>query len=49
MLSLTWLLRRSDGRTFVLSIVLNDPAKTIDEASAVSIAEGAVNLLGEAR
>ena len=48
-LSLTWLLRRNDGRSFVLSIVLNDPAKTIDEASAVSIAEGAVNLLAEAR
>ena len=48
-LSLTWLLRRSDGRTFVLSIVLNDSTKAIDEASAVGIAEGAVNLLAKAR
>jgi hypothetical protein len=48
-LSLTWLLERSDGRSFVLSIVLNDSARAIDEAGAVNVAEGAVNLLATAR
>ena len=48
-LSLTWLLTRSDGRSFVLSIVLNDNAQAIDETGAVNIAEGAVNLLAQTR
>jgi beta-lactamase class A len=46
-LSLTWLLTRRDGRSFVLSIVLNDTEKAIDEAGAVNVAEGAVNLLAK--
>ena len=48
-LSLTWLLTRSDGRSFVLSIVLNDPNKAIDETGAVNVAEGAVDLLAQTR
>lgn len=47
-LSFTWLLSRRDGRSFVLSIVLNDASKIIDEASAVNVAEGAVGLLAKA-
>jgi hypothetical protein len=46
-LSLTWLLTRSDGRTFVLSIVLSNTAKVIDETGAVNVAEGAVDLLAQ--
>jgi beta-lactamase class A len=48
-LSLTWLLTRRDGHSFVLSIVLNDTAGAIDEAGAVNVAEGAVGLLAKAR
>jgi beta-lactamase class A len=48
-LSMTWLLTRRDGRSFVLSIVLNDTTKAIDETGAVNVAEGAVNLLAQAR
>ena len=48
-LSLTWLLTRSDGRSFVLSIVLNDTTKAIDETGAVNVAEGAVDLLAQTR
>lgn len=44
-LSLTWYLRRHDGHAFVLSIVLNDPRKTIDEAAAISAAQAAIALL----
>ncbi len=46
-LSLTWLLTRNDGRSFVLSIVLDDQVKPIDEAAAVTVAEGAVDLLAK--
>jgi beta-lactamase class A len=48
-LSLTWLLERADGRTFVLSLVLNDPAKPIDEAGTVAVAQGAVDLLAKVK
>ena len=48
-LSLTWLLTRNDGRSFVLSIVLNDSAKAIDETSAVNVAKGAVDLLAKSQ
>ena len=47
-LSLTWLLERADRRVFVLSIVLNDPQRGIDQAGAVAVAEGAVGLLAKA-
>jgi hypothetical protein len=44
-LSTTWYLRRRDGRTFVLSIVLNNPKADISTLAEVSVAEAAVNLL----
>ncbi|MGD0981494.1 MAG: serine hydrolase [Solirubrobacteraceae bacterium] len=44
-LSTTWYLRRRDGRTFVLSIVLNNPKANISTLAEVSVAEAAVNLL----
>jgi hypothetical protein len=46
-LSTTWYLRRRDGRTFVLSIVVNNPKADIGTLAEVSIAEAAVNLLAE--
>ena len=48
-LSLTWLLERADGHDFVLSIVLNDSTRGIDTAGAVTVAQGAVDLLAKAR
>lgn len=44
-LSLVSLLERSDGRVFVLALVLNDPDHAIDQAAAVALAEGVVELL----
>jgi hypothetical protein len=48
-LSLTWLLERQDGRTFVLSITLDDQTQVIDEAGAVEVAQGAVDLLASVK
>lgn len=48
-LSLAWLLTRRDGRSFVLAIVLNNATTAIDETGAVTIAEGAVELLARTR
>jgi beta-lactamase class A len=47
-ISTTWYLRRADGKTFVLSIVLNDPKQDISTLGEVSVAEAAVNLLAKA-
>jgi len=45
-LQLTWLLRRSDDRWFVLAITLDDPADATDHAlAAVGLANGALDLL----
>ncbi len=44
-ISTTWYLERSDGRAFVLSIVLNDPASDISTLGEVSVAQAAINLL----
>jgi hypothetical protein len=44
-LAYSWLLERKDGRTFVLSAILNDPAKPIDRLAAAAAVEGAVNLI----
>jgi hypothetical protein len=46
-ISLTWYLVRHDGKAFVLSIVLNDPHRAIDETGAVAVAEAAVGLLAK--
>ena len=48
-LSLTWYLQRRDGRTFVLSIVLNDTTHDIGESQTVSVAEAAIDLLARSR
>jgi hypothetical protein len=47
-LSFTWLLERADGHSFVLSIVLNDSTRDIDTAAAVTVSQGAVDLLAKA-
>jgi hypothetical protein len=47
-ISTTWYLERSDGRAFVLSIVLNDPGSDISTLGEVSVAEAAINLLAHA-
>ncbi len=47
-ISTTWYLQRRDGRAFVLSIVLNDPHRTISTLAEASIAAAAVNLLAKA-
>ena len=43
---MTWLLRRNDGRTFVLSITFNDTKKAIDEGLGVGLAQRALEFLG---
>jgi beta-lactamase class A len=47
-LSTTWYLRRSDGRAFVLSIVLNDRARNISTLDEVEVAQAAADLLAKA-
>ena len=47
-ISTTWYLRRSDGKAFVLSIVLNDPKGEISTLAEVSVAQAAVKLLAKA-
>jgi beta-lactamase class A len=48
-LQLTWLLRRSDDRWFVLAITLDDPADATDHSlAAVGVAQGALDLLAAA-
>ncbi len=44
-LSLTWLLERKDGRTFVLSITFNDTRKAVDEGLGIALAQRAVEFL----
>lgn len=45
-LQLTWLLRRSDDRWFVLSMTLDDPADATDHSvAAVGLAQSALDLL----
>jgi hypothetical protein len=47
-LSLTWYLVRHDGKAFVLSLVLNDPKRAINETAAVAVAQAAIDLLARA-
>jgi hypothetical protein len=48
-LQLTWLLRRSDDRWFVLAITLDDPVDATDHSlAAVGFAQGALDLLAAA-
>ena len=48
-LSLAWLLRRSDNRWFVLSLTLNDSTTATDQTNAaVGVAQGALSLLATA-
>lgn len=44
---LNWLLHRKDGRRFVVSIILNDTKKAIDEKKAVALAVRGLEFLGE--
>jgi beta-lactamase class A len=47
-LSLTWYLQRGDGRTFVLSFVINDSRHDIDAAAALAVAQAALGRLARA-
>lgn len=44
-LNLTWLLERRDGRVFVVSFILNDTRRPIDQDEALSLAGAALKLL----
>lgn len=44
-LNLTWLLERADGRTFVLSMTLNDTNKAIKDDQPIALAVRAIELL----
>jgi beta-lactamase class A len=44
-ISLTWYLQRHDGRSVVLSIVINDTHREIDTTATVALAQAAVGLL----
>lgn len=47
-LSLSWLLQRSDGRRFVIAIIANDSQRLIDDESAMSIGSGVIDLVAQA-
>jgi Beta-lactamase enzyme family len=44
-LALSWLLERSDGQRFVISLQVSDPAQPIAESEIFSIAQGAIDLV----
>ena len=44
----TWLLRRADGRWFVVSLTLNNPTKDMGVLSADCLGGDAISLLGVA-
>jgi hypothetical protein len=44
-LNLTWLLTRTDGRTFGISMTWNDPRRALDEQGLLDLAGSAVELL----
>lgn len=46
-LNLTWLLRRVDGRTFVLTGSLNNTKGAVDEDAAVAVLQAAAQLLAD--
>jgi hypothetical protein len=46
-LNLNWILERADGRIFVLSANLNDPAQLIDQDTTIRLLMGAMELLAE--
>jgi Beta-lactamase enzyme family/ORF 12 gene product N-terminal len=46
-LNMTWLLERSDGRWYVLSLGWNDPAKPLDMPQMIKLAGVAVAILSE--
>jgi hypothetical protein len=47
--NLTWLLRRADGRDFVLTLGFNNPVAGIDQGAAWAVAERAEALLAKER
>ena len=46
-LSMTWYLERSTGARFVVSIIVNDPRRPVDEAAAISVAQAVIALLAQ--
>ncbi len=47
-LNLTWLLRRADGRWFVLTLGLNEPAHAFDQGGAFRLIAPVASLLARA-
>ena len=45
--NLTWLLRRADGRRFVVTAGFNDPANYVDQTAAYGLALRTIDLLAE--
>jgi beta-lactamase class A len=48
-INLSWLLRRADGRWFVVTITVNDRGKALDDGVIAAAAQGALALLGKER
>lgn len=46
-LSLSWLLQRSDGRRFVVAIIANDSQRLIADEAGTSIASGVIDLVAK--
>jgi hypothetical protein len=46
-LNLTWLLERRDGRTFVLTLGVNDPKRAVKEADVLGLAMRAIERLAD--
>jgi hypothetical protein len=46
-LAMVWLLERDDGRTFVVSLIANDPKQPVSQSDLNAYAAAAVRLLGE--
>jgi len=46
--AMSWLLTRTDGKRFVVSLIANDTSQAVDELDAASIAIGVIGLLATA-
>ena len=44
-MSLAWLVQRTDGRWFVVAMTVNDPAKPLDDQAILGAAEGVLKLV----
>ncbi len=46
-INLTWLLERSDGAWYTISLTMNDPTKGIDQERTIEIARNVINLAAQ--